>query len=220
MTRKSLRVGGLVVALCLAAACGVKPSVVRDQEASDRLRPHEITADFSGEAGSVVLETPGGEAAPAAPTGESTPPAPLPVAGSEGPGAGAVAVSGPAAPSRSSAPGPAVRAAASSQQTAPPSGSPAPEAAPVMGPPAPSPRPPAPPREPEPSDPPPAPAPPREAFEGQPDRTGVTDTTIRIGIHAPVTGAAPFPQSAFEQSNNLYWKFLAEKGGVHGRNVE
>jgi ABC-type branched-subunit amino acid transport system substrate-binding protein len=48
----------------------------------------------------------------------------------------------------------------------------------------------------------------------------VTDTTIRIGIHAPVTGAAPFPQKAFQDSNDLYWKFLAAKGGVHGRNVE
>ncbi|MGH9011469.1 MAG: ABC transporter substrate-binding protein [Acidimicrobiia bacterium] len=64
------------------------------------------------------------------------------------------------------------------------------------------------------------PSPPREALEGSVDRTGVNDTTIRIGIHAPVTGAAPFPQQAFEQSDDLYWKFLAEKGGVHGRNVE
>jgi len=48
----------------------------------------------------------------------------------------------------------------------------------------------------------------------------VTDTTIKIGIHAPVTGAAPFPQRAFEASNDLYWKFLHEKGGVNGRNVE
>ncbi len=67
---------------------------------------------------------------------------------------------------------------------------------------------------------PPAPSPPREAFDGEPDRTGVTDEKIRIGIHAPVTGAAPFPQKAFEESNDLYWKFLAGKGGVHGRNVE
>ena len=48
----------------------------------------------------------------------------------------------------------------------------------------------------------------------------MTDTTIRIGIHAPVTGAAPFPQKAFEQSYDLYWKYLAAKGGVWGRNVE
>jgi ABC-type branched-subunit amino acid transport system substrate-binding protein len=73
---------------------------------------------------------------------------------------------------------------------------------------------------PGPSGPAPTPAPPREAIEGPADRTGVDETTIRIGIHAPVTGAAPFPQSAFEQSNNLYWKYLAEKGGVHGRNVQ
>jgi ABC-type branched-subunit amino acid transport system substrate-binding protein len=66
----------------------------------------------------------------------------------------------------------------------------------------------------------PAPSPPREAFEGLIDRTGVTDTTIKIGIHAPVTGAAPFPQSAFEHSADLYWKYLAQKGGVHGRNVQ
>src|SRR5256885_412055 len=66
----------------------------------------------------------------------------------------------------------------------------------------------------------PAPAPPREVLPGPIDRTGVTDTTIRIGIHAPVTGAAPFPQKAFEQSYDLYWKYLAAKGCVWGRNVE
>ncbi|MCA1846636.1 MAG: hypothetical protein LC792_26265, partial [Actinobacteria bacterium] len=72
---------------------------------------------------------------------------------------------------------------------------------------APAPRPPGPPG---PSGPGPTPAPPREALEGPVDRTGVDDTTIRIGIHAPVTGAAPFPQSAFEASKDLFWKYLAE----------
>lgn len=52
------------------------------------------------------------------------------------------------------------------------------------------------------------------------DRTGVTDETIKIGIHAPVTGAAPFPQNAFDKGKDVYWKYLAEKGGVLGRNVE
>src|SRR5439155_1128195 len=52
------------------------------------------------------------------------------------------------------------------------------------------------------------------------DRTGVTDTKIRIGIHAPITGAAPFPQNAFDKGKDVYWKFLAEKGGIFGRNVE
>jgi branched-chain amino acid transport system substrate-binding protein len=52
------------------------------------------------------------------------------------------------------------------------------------------------------------------------DRTGVTDTKIRIGIHAPITGAAPFPQNAFDKGKDVYWKFLAEKGGLFGRSVE
>ncbi|MDQ3944677.1 MAG: ABC transporter substrate-binding protein, partial [Actinomycetota bacterium] len=52
------------------------------------------------------------------------------------------------------------------------------------------------------------------------DRTGVTDKAIKIGIHAPVTGAAPFPQNAFDKGKDVYWKHLAEKGGVFGRNVE
>jgi ABC-type branched-subunit amino acid transport system substrate-binding protein len=48
----------------------------------------------------------------------------------------------------------------------------------------------------------------------------VSPTEIRIGVHAPVTGAAPFPESTFEKSKDLYWKYLAEAGGVHGRNVK
>jgi ABC-type branched-subunit amino acid transport system substrate-binding protein len=55
---------------------------------------------------------------------------------------------------------------------------------------------------------------------GPADRTGVTDTKIRIGIHAPITGAAPFPQNAFDKGKDVYWKYLAEKGGIFGRNVE
>jgi ABC-type branched-subunit amino acid transport system substrate-binding protein len=48
----------------------------------------------------------------------------------------------------------------------------------------------------------------------------VSDTKIRIGIHAPITGAAPFPQNAFDKGKDVYWKMLAEKGGIFGRNVE
>ncbi|MGH8998418.1 MAG: ABC transporter substrate-binding protein, partial [Acidimicrobiia bacterium] len=69
-----------------------------------------------------------------------------------------------------------------------------------------------------PAPPPATPAPPPPV--GPVDRTGVTDETIKIGIHAPVTGAAPLPQDSFEKSKDLYWRFLAERGGVHGRNVE
>jgi ABC-type branched-subunit amino acid transport system substrate-binding protein len=48
----------------------------------------------------------------------------------------------------------------------------------------------------------------------------VTDTKIRVGIHAPITGAAPFPQSAFDKGKDVYWKYIAEKGGIFGRTVE
>ena len=55
---------------------------------------------------------------------------------------------------------------------------------------------------------------------GPGDRTGITGDTIKIGIHAPVSGAAPFPQSSFRDGAPIYWEFLKGKGGVHGRNVE
>src|SRR5207244_4277505 len=51
---------------------------------------------------------------------------------------------------------------------------------------------------------------------GPPNRTGVTDKEIVIGIHAPVTGAAPFPQTTFDTGKDVYWKFVNEKGGVAG----
>lgn len=51
------------------------------------------------------------------------------------------------------------------------------------------------------------------------DRTGVTDDEIVIGIHAPVTGAAPFPQNSFERGKDIYFQFLNEQGGVHGRRI-
>jgi branched-chain amino acid transport system substrate-binding protein len=52
------------------------------------------------------------------------------------------------------------------------------------------------------------------------DRTGITDKVIKIGIHAPVTGAAPFPQSSFSKGAPVFWQHLAGKGGVFGRSVQ
>lgn len=55
------------------------------------------------------------------------------------------------------------------------------------------------------------------------DRTGVTDDTITIGIHAPITGAAPLPNQTFRQTRDLYWRWITEEKGekVLGRsNVE
>jgi ABC-type branched-subunit amino acid transport system substrate-binding protein len=45
------------------------------------------------------------------------------------------------------------------------------------------------------------------------DRTGVSADTITIGLHAPVTGAAPLPSASFEKSNDLYWRWLTETKG-------
>ncbi len=50
------------------------------------------------------------------------------------------------------------------------------------------------------------------------DRTGISDKEIRIGIHAPVTGAAPIPQSAFEEGKEVYWN--TPEGKVYGRTVK
>ena len=52
---------------------------------------------------------------------------------------------------------------------------------------------------------------------GPGDRTGISDTEIRIGIHAPVTGAAPIPQSAFEEGKDVFWN--SPDGKVFGRKV-
>ncbi|MGQ0832689.1 MAG: ABC transporter substrate-binding protein [Microthrixaceae bacterium] len=49
------------------------------------------------------------------------------------------------------------------------------------------------------------------------DRTGISDTEIRIGIHAPVTGAAPIPQNAFEEGKEVYWN--TPEGRVYSRKV-
>ncbi|HUP85833.1 MAG TPA: ABC transporter substrate-binding protein [Acidimicrobiales bacterium] len=51
---------------------------------------------------------------------------------------------------------------------------------------------------------------------GPNDKNGVSDKEIVIGIHAPVTGAAPFPQSTFEEGKEVYWK---AKGPINGRTV-
>lgn len=54
------------------------------------------------------------------------------------------------------------------------------------------------------------------------DTTGVTDDSITIGIHAPLTGAAPLRQDSFETGKDLYWNY--GDGGdpvtVNGRTVE
>jgi branched-chain amino acid transport system substrate-binding protein len=53
------------------------------------------------------------------------------------------------------------------------------------------------------------------------DSTGVTATTIKIGIHAPLTGAAPLKASSFEAGKDLYWE-RGDSGkavSIYGRRV-
>ena len=56
--------------------------------------------------------------------------------------------------------------------------------------------------------------------QGQ-DRTGVDDDTLRLAVHAPVTGAAPLPSQAFEEAGDLYWRWITEEQGeqVLGRST-
>lgn len=60
------------------------------------------------------------------------------------------------------------------------------------------------------------------AGPGGGDTTGVTGDRITIGIHAPLTGAAPLRQESFDAGKDLYWRHGA--GGdpvtIHGRQVE
>lgn len=43
--------------------------------------------------------------------------------------------------------------------------------------------------------------------------------TITIGIHAPLTGAAPLPAASFERGKDLYAKWINDKGGINGRKL-
>jgi branched-chain amino acid transport system substrate-binding protein len=56
---------------------------------------------------------------------------------------------------------------------------------------------------------------------GPNDTSGVTDDEIVIGIHAPVTGASPIPQTSFDVGKDIYWNFLAATApeALNGRTV-
>ncbi|HYI45218.1 MAG TPA: ABC transporter substrate-binding protein [Actinomycetota bacterium] len=51
--------------------------------------------------------------------------------------------------------------------------------------------------------------------------TGVSGDTIKIGNHAPLTGAAPVPSGSAEKGSKLLWEWMKRnKENVNGRNVE
>jgi ABC-type branched-subunit amino acid transport system substrate-binding protein len=55
---------------------------------------------------------------------------------------------------------------------------------------------------------------------GEGDSTGVTDTTVTIGTHTPLTGPAAAGYSSISAAASAYFDYLNEKGGVHGRTIE
>lgn len=56
---------------------------------------------------------------------------------------------------------------------------------------------------------------------GPGNATGVTDKVIKIGIHAPLTGAAPVPSDSVEIGKDLYFRWMADKGeSLFGRTVQ
>jgi ABC-type branched-subunit amino acid transport system substrate-binding protein len=62
------------------------------------------------------------------------------------------------------------------------------------------------------------------AAAGEPsggNATGVSDDVIKIGIHAPLTGAAPVPSDSVEKGKDLYFRWLQSKGQkLNGREVK
>ena len=60
-----------------------------------------------------------------------------------------------------------------------------------------------------------SPAPPGGSPDAPYQRVGITATTIRLGLHAPQTGAAPVPLQAFATGSKLFW----ENHNLFGRQV-
>src|SRR5688572_18649884 len=49
---------------------------------------------------------------------------------------------------------------------------------------------------------------------------GVTRDTIRIGVHAPLTGASPVPSKSAQEGADVYWKWRRlRRNRVNGRHV-
>lgn len=64
------------------------------------------------------------------------------------------------------------------------------------------------------------PAAPAENGGSDGDRTGVTDTTVTIGTHTPLTGPAAAGYSSISAAATAYFDYLNDQGGVNGRTIE
>ena len=220
MTPKITRVVGLVLALLLTAACGVKSSTIRDREASRRLAPQDIAADYTAEAGDAGLETPADAEIPPSAADWPQPDA----ARRRHPRSGSSVIAAKARRRPSRAQHAPVQRSAASSELGVPDEPPARRVRSGHGPAAPHrlvnrtasvnrhraspsravPRP-------------LRPSPGSVRRRTRPD--GRQRTRRSASGSSAVTVAAPVPQKAFERARPL-WKFLAGKGGVHGRNVE
>ncbi|QKJ20169.1 ABC transporter substrate-binding protein [Microbacterium hominis] len=52
------------------------------------------------------------------------------------------------------------------------------------------------------------------------DAPGVTDDTVTIGTHTPLTGPAAAGYSSISAAATAYFAYLNDQGGVHGRTIE
>lgn len=62
---------------------------------------------------------------------------------------------------------------------------------------------------------------PNAPASGAGDTTGISENTIKIGVHAPITGAAPVPSDSANKGADIYWKWLEHNDErIFGRKVE
>ena len=52
------------------------------------------------------------------------------------------------------------------------------------------------------------------------DTPGVTDDTVTIGTHTPLTGPAAAGYSSISKAVAAYFAYLNDQGGIHGRDIE
>lgn len=55
---------------------------------------------------------------------------------------------------------------------------------------------------------------------GSEDTPGITDTSVKIGTHTPLTGPAAAGYSSISKAASAYFAYLNEKGGVNGRTID
>jgi len=60
----------------------------------------------------------------------------------------------------------------------------------------------------------------REEGEDKGSTVGITDTTIKIGAHFPLTGVAAPGYSEIPSGHKAYYDYVNAQGGVHGRKIE